>query len=403
MIVRARWLLPIERPPIENAWVRVERGLITDFGTGAPRERGVLDLGDAAILPGLFNAHTHVELSWMAGRIAPKPSMAAWVTELVTIRRGASPSEDVQRTAAADAVERARAAGTVAFGDIGNTLLAADVLAGAGTPAVLFHEVLGFAPHNANARAAEAADRVVNGVRPPVRPGLAPHAPYSVSIDLFRAVTRECRQRNLPSSVHLAESPQEVEFLQTGKGELADALQALGAWNPAWTAPGTGPAEYLDRLGVLRPGLLVVHATHLDREGLAVVAARGCTIVSCPRSNQWVGAGIPPIDAFYASGAPVAFGTDSLASAPDLNMFAELAAARALSTVPARQLLRSATRVGAQALGLDHQFGTITPGKRAELIAVPIPANTADVEEYLVSGVPSSDIRVLNHEPDLEP
>jgi cytosine/adenosine deaminase-related metal-dependent hydrolase len=328
--------------------------------------------------------------------------MVAWVGRLVALRREESPSDQVQRMAAAGAVARARATGTVAFGDIGNTLLAVGVLAEAGVPAVLFHEVLGFAPHDADAHAAEAASRVVDGTRFPVRPGLAPHAAYSVSPDLFKAVTRECVTRGLPSSVHLGEPIQEIELLETGEGELADALKALGAWNPDWIAPRTGPAEYLDRLGVLRPGLLVVHATKLTREALALVAARGCTIVSCPRSNRWVGAGVPPIDAFYACGAPVAFGTDSLASAPDLNMFAELAAARALSSVPARQLLESATRIGAAALGMQSELGTITPGKHAALVAVSVPASESDVEEYLVSGVTSGHVRTLAY-PEPEP
>ncbi len=115
-------------------------------------------------------------------------------------------------------------------------------------------------------------------------------------------------------------------------------------------------------------------------------------IVSCPRSNQWVGAGNPPLDDFYASGAAVAFGTDSLASAPNLEMFAELAAARAASSVPASRLLESATRVGAEALGFGRALGTIEPGKRPDLLSVRLPADVDDVEEYLVGGVPASDV-----------
>jgi 5-methylthioadenosine/S-adenosylhomocysteine deaminase len=153
-----------------------------------------------------------------------------------------------------------------------------------------------------------------------------------------------------------------------------------------WSAPGVDPAAYLDGLGVLRPGLLVVHATQLSSRALALLASRGCVIVSCPRSNRWVGAGDPPLDAFYASGAPVAFGTDSLASSPDLDMFAELAAARAVSRVPAARLLESATRRGAEALGLGDELGSLAPGRRAELLAVRIPEGVVDVEEYLVNG-----------------
>jgi 5-methylthioadenosine/S-adenosylhomocysteine deaminase len=181
----------------------------------------------------------------------------------------------------------------------------------------------------------------------------------------------------------------------SGRGEIAETLKQLGAWNDAWSPPGVDPAEYLDRLGVLRPGLLVVHATQLSPRALARLSDRGCVIVSCPRSNRWVGAGDPPLDAFYASGASVTFGTDSLASAPDLDMFAELAAARTVSSVPAATLLESATRRGADALGFGQELGTIEPGKRADLLAVSIPAHVQDVEEYLLSGIPRSDIRWL--------
>jgi cytosine/adenosine deaminase-related metal-dependent hydrolase len=139
---------------------------------------------------------------------------------------------------------------------------------------------------------------------------------------------------------------------------------------------------------VLRPGLLVVHATQLTPSALATLAARGCVIVSCPRSNRWVGAGDPPVDDFYASGATVAFGTDSLTSAPDLDMFAELAAGREISSVTDARLLESATRGGAIALGLDARYGRIAPGMHGPLLAVRVPPGVRDVTEYLVSACP---------------
>ena len=132
-----------------------------------------------------------------------------------------------------------------------------------------------------------------------------------------------------------------------------------------------------------------------DDAGLARLAAIGCTLVTCPRSNQWVGVGAPPIDRFYASGVQVAVGTDSLASVDDLNLFSELKTMRWLApALPARRLLESATLIGARALGLGDELGSLEAGKRAELIAVDLPpgfAGTAtsaeSVEEYLVSGI----------------
>jgi len=426
----AAWMLPIVSPPVRDGWVLVHRGRIVALGgpndpvphvaarlgtegprTEGPRTEGLRtrdprDSGTdcCVILPGLVNAHTHLELAWMAGLVPPSDSMGRWIRALMALRRKEPPPDDVQRQAAAAAVSDARACGTAALGDIGNTLLAADALADADMPSVLFHELIGFGPGDARARAREGARRVMQAVRLPVRPGLAPHAPYSVSPDLFRAVADEAGAHRLPSSVHLAESREEVDFLMTGGGEISETLKQLGAWNDAWSPPGLDPVEYLDRIGVLRPGLLVVHGTQLSSHAAARLADRGCVIVSCPRSNRWVGAGDPPLDAFYASGAPVTFGTDSLASAPDLDLFGELAAARALSSVPAAMLLESATRRGAEALGFGQELGTIEPGKRADLIAVSIPADVQNVEEYLLTGIPPTDLRWLeNDEPDPEP
>jgi cytosine/adenosine deaminase-related metal-dependent hydrolase len=129
-------------------------------------------------------------------------------------------------------------------------------------------------------------------------------------------------------------------------------------------------------------------------EDLFRLAARGATLVTCPRSNGHTGAGAPPIDDFYASGVRVAIGTDSLASAPDLSVFAELATLRALApAVPASKLLASATIEGARALGFDAEYGTIEPGKSARLLAISLPAWSGDVEEYLVSGIQREQIR----------
>jgi len=132
-------------------------------------------------------------------------------------------------------------------------------------------------------------------------------------------------------------------------------------------------------------------------DDLARIKAIGATLVSCPRSNVYVGAGSPPLESFYESGVDVAFGTDSLASVADLNMFSELAEARRIAPrVPARRLLESATLIGARALGFEQDFGCIDGGKRAALIAVRTPADVSDVEEYLVGGIEPSAIEWLD-------
>jgi cytosine/adenosine deaminase-related metal-dependent hydrolase len=193
--------------------------------------------------------------------------------------------------------------------------------------------------------------------------------------------------------VHLSESREESQFVATGTGPWRQFLDDVGAWNPSWTPHGGSPVEYLDAIGFLGRDTLAVHGVQMSDADLQILAARGATLVTCPRSNQQTGAGVPPVERFYASGVTIAVGTDSLASTPDLNLFSELAALRRLApSVPAGSLIESATRHGAQALGFGADFGTIETGKSARLLAVSVPAAVDDVEEYLVSGVSAAQV-----------
>ena len=199
------------------------------------------------------------------------------------------------------------------------------------------------------------------------------------------------------SSVHLGESAEEVRFIRTGEGPWRTLLEELGVWTDAWRAPGVSPVAYLVDAGFLDRRVVVVHGVQFTDGDLTQLASIGATIVSCPRSNRHVGVGSPPLAAFYAARVPVAFGTDSLASVEDLSVFGELAEARRIAPgVPARTLLESATRVGAEALGFGGEFGTIEPGKRGDLISVRLPQGVTDVEEYLLTGVPSDAVRWLH-------
>jgi cytosine/adenosine deaminase-related metal-dependent hydrolase len=200
-------------------------------------------------------------------------------------------------------------------------------------------------------------------------------------------------------SVHLSESAAEVEFIKNGSGPWRSFLEDVGAWNPEWRPHGGSPVEYVDACGFLSAKAVVVHGVQMSAPDLARLASHDATLVTCPRSNVRTGAGIPPVARFYQSGVRVAIGTDSLASTPDLNVFAELAALRQLApAVPASRLLESATRDGARALGFDADYGTIEPGKRARLLAVSVPEDADDVEEYLVSGIQAEQVRWLDTE-----
>ena len=400
MIVRARWVLPIDRAPIHDGWIEHEGGRILRVGAGqAPRP--TTDLGEVAVLPGLVNAHTHLELSWMSGRVPPSASMDAWIRTLMRVRRDGAPGgERASKRAMQEAASAMRATGTVLVGDISNTLSSPRVLAEAGLGGVVFHEILGFnhpdpagATDEAWRRATEASSAVADA-NIPLTVTVCAHAPYSTSPALIREIAG--RNRGL-MSIHLAESPEEVTFLRTGGGPIRRMLEELGVWTSTWRVPACDPVTFVSDLGYLKPGVLVIHGVQFSDANLARLRESGATLVTCPRSNEWVGAGTPRVARFYDANVPVAIGTDSLASAPTLNMFDELAELRRIAPeVSASALLDSATRQGARALRLEDSYGTIAAGKRAQFVTVRVPAGVRDVEEYLVSGVAEAAINPIS-------
>jgi len=388
--VRADWVLPVAGDPIRDGFVEFDEGRIREVGRYAGGE--AVPFGRAVILPGLVNAHTHLELSFLRGRIPPAQRFVEWVRPLLAARReGPGPDDPLIVSAAESAMRQARSTGTALVGEVSNTLVTVPVLRDAGLAARVFYELIGFSGGDAGLKVADARARVdgMGEAGEDVRLSLAAHAPYSVSPALFAAIRRDLDAHpGGLSSVHLGESPEEVELLQEGTGPWRRLLEELGHWDEAWRPPRCSPVDYLDELGFLDGSVLAVHGVQFDGGNLARLRERETTIVSCPRSNRYVGVGRPPLEQFYAMNVDVAFGTDSLASVEDLNMFAELTEARRIApAVSARRLLRSATLVGARALGFGSEFGSLEPGKRAALVAVRVPEGVTDVEEYLVSGV----------------
>lgn len=378
-------MLPIAGEPLPGASITLDRDRIVSVD--AEPVPASVDLGRVVLLPSLVNAHTHLELSYLRGAVPPAGRFIDWIRPLMAARRGyPDPNDPRIVSAATQAIAEVRASGTGLVGDVANTTVSLGLLREAGLPAHVFYELLGFNAPDPEARVAAARASLAAHAE---RASVAPHAPYSVSPALFGAIRADLdRHPGQVSTVHLGESAEEIEFLQRGTGAWRTLLEELGAWSPDWKAPGVSPVEYLDDLGFLDSRVLAVHGVQCSGEDLSRLRALNVTVVSCPRSNRWVGVGSPPLEAFYAMDVDVAFGTDSLASVDDLNLFSELAEARRLAPrVAARSLLQSATLTGACALGFGADFGSIEPGKRASVIAVRVPEGVDDVEEYLVSGI----------------
>jgi len=400
-VYRASWVLPVVGDPIADGWVMIEHGRIVGVGAGDAPD--AVDLGRVVILPALVNAHTHLELSYLRGVVPPTNRFLDWIGRVIALRRQLSDPEDATiLQSARAAIEEAYTSGTGLVGDVSNTLVTVPLLHEASVSARVFHELLGFNPDDPVGLVREARARVDNldNGSATVRLSLAAHAPYSVSSALFAAIRDDLdAHRGDVSSVHISESSDEVEFIVRGTGGWREMLNSLGLETATWHPPGVSPAAYLADFGFLDSRVLAVHAVQCDGEDLSRLATLGTTVVSCPRSSRHVGVGDPPLEAFYAMGVKVAFGTDSLASVTDLNMFKELAAARNIAPrVSARDLIESATLSGASALGFGKQLGSIEEGKNAALIAVRLPAEVSDAEEHLLSGVDSTAVSWLDAE-----
>jgi cytosine/adenosine deaminase-related metal-dependent hydrolase len=300
-----------------------------------------------------------------------------------------------RRAAAAEAAMAAARLGTAAIGDVGNTLAAAQGIGGAGLRGVLFHELLGSreaATGDALADAArEKADADRQGAWPAdLRWTRAPHAPYSAGPDLLRRIFAAAAAEAHPTSIHVAEDADELSLLRDGSGRWPAVLEAMGV-DPADRVSGKSPVATLADLGAFdapAPPLLV-HMVHADDGDRRLARAAGATVVLCPRSNLHIGGQLPDVAALLVDGLPIAIGTDSLASTPDLSLWGELATLAAHAPgVPAACWLDAATRGGARALALPA-CGALAPGKRPGILDVLVEDAAAPVESLVRDPTPS--------------
>jgi cytosine/adenosine deaminase-related metal-dependent hydrolase len=367
--ITARWVLSMEGPPLERGTVTI-RGehllAVEPHGSLTPD----VDVGNAALLPGLVNAHTHLDLSGLRGQTPPGPDFTGWLRAVVNHRRNLT-SEQVQR-AVQTGVAEAISSGTTLIGDISAQGLSWPILAEAPLRAVVFHELLGLPRLRARTAWAEAKTWLAgHPATPTCRPGLSPHAPYSVRASLFRAAAALARKHGYPLAIHLAETRGELDLLDQGSGEFPVFLAELGAWDPEGVVGGID--EVLEAAREVSR-VLFVHANYLKESGSL---PSGGTIVFCPRTHAAFG---HPRHPWVASRneageglVPIALGTDSLASNPDLDVLHE---ARFLHQqypeIPPGRIVGMITLAGARALGWPEQTGSLCRGKSADLVVVPL-------------------------------
>ena len=384
-ILSAPYVLPISREPIEDGAVAIEKDKIVAVGTlkelsekfpGTKNE----SFGEAVIMPGFVNAHSHLEITAMRGFLDDvEEDFYSWLIKLTVTRAEKLTENDIETSAVLGALEGARA-GVTCFGDIGRMGKAGfEALKTVGLRGVLFQETE-FSPDNKNAdgdfkKLKERFLRLKETETDLVKVGLSPHAPYTVSQTLFEKITDYALRENIKITIHAAESAEEQELMTNGTGFFADVYKKYGF---EWHNPGLSSIQYLDKIGVLSAKPLLAHCVQVSERDIELIAASGTSVAHCPKSNAKFGHGVAPLEKFLDSFVKTSFGSDSVAS----NNTCDILEESRFATLSARNLadrkrflnpveiIETATLGGAKALGLESRTGTLEAGKQADLTVI---------------------------------
>jgi 5-methylthioadenosine/S-adenosylhomocysteine deaminase len=373
--ISADWVLPVDGPPLRNAHVAWEDGRITELGPG----RAERHFDDAVIMPGLVNAHSHLEYAVYAGFGDGQP-FGAWLATHIARKRALDYDAmlGIARRGAADSL----AAGITTTADYSYSGAAATAAADLGLRAIVYLEVFATDPAVAERQFADTRARVDESEL--VRIGVSPHAPYTCSVEVYRWAL----DLGIPVGTHLAESANEQMWLEQGSGPMAANADVL--------VRPSGKRAVATLADVLCPDLLCAHCVEVDQGEIDVLAANDVPVAHCPRSNAMLGCGIAPLADLRSAGLRVGLGTDSPASTPSIEPWEELRTAvytarareRRADALGAEDALRLATIDAARALGLDGEIGSLTPGKRADLAVLSLAGTPYDpVEDPTVGAV----------------
>ena len=370
MILRAKYVMPNSRTIIENGAIAIQGSKIVDVGLYPTiRSSGtspIHDLGEVVLIPGLVNAHTHLDLTSSADSVQRTPKFTDWVFQIVGKRTPSAIGPSIRQ-----GVQQSLAGGVTTVGDIDGTGGSAQILRDTPIRKVVFFEILGFSGERAAMGVARLGTYLDS---PPVSDSLltaalSPHAPYSTSAEIYR----QCVASGLSVCTHIAETKGELEFLSSGTGAFLDYLEAFGISTAEWVPPQRTPVQYMETLGVLREDSLLVHCNYLTDADVELLAESGASVVFCPRSHRYFYHTDHPVMRLVEKGINVAIGTDSLASNWSLSLLDELKfLARTQPCLSPETLFDMVTCNGTKALGLA-QAGRLEKGWQADIIAVKIP------------------------------
>jgi aminodeoxyfutalosine deaminase len=380
-LLHARYVFPVSGDPIPDGVVCIDGDRIASCGPGdAFALQGICDLGNVAILPGLVNAHVHLDFSDLPAPLGHRGiSFVDWVRRVMKFRGQAAPD----RQAVGLGLDESLRGGVTALGDI---VQPGRQTADSPLNITAFIELIAPTADRVAGAAQLAKSHLAATRTSRIHPGLSPHAPYSVHPGLLAAVVELSNRYEVPVAMHLAESPEELELLRDNSGPLRTFLEELGAWDGTAIALGTRPLDYLRRLAVAQRSV-VIHGNYLDDEEIAFLAdnAERMSVVYCPRTHDWFAHRRYPLGKMLAAGVTVALGTDGRGSSPDLSLLAEMrTAAEKHSDIAPHDILKMGTLNGAIALGREAELGSLVPGKQADLAIVALPDRAAaDPHELL--------------------
>lgn len=395
MLIRARVVVPVSQPPIDNGAVLISGRRIRAVGPwrqfSRTPKKSVVDLGDVAILPGLINAHCHLDYTDMAGAFEPPRRFTDWI-KLITTEKGQWTDEDFKHSwqRGARMLERT---GTTTVGDIEavNNLLP-EVWDSTPLRIFSFLEMTGIrSRRKPHAILREAIQLIAKLKHARCKAWLSPHAPYSTLPELLKICSRRAARRRWRVTTHVAESDQEFEMFMHAQGHMHDWLQRNERDNADC---GLGsPVQHMERCGALSSSLLAIHVNYLAPGDADLLGKNGVHVVHCPRSHAFFRHQAFPFEALSAASVNISLATDSLASVVkprrqtiELSLFEEMRAfARQFPSVSPETILRMVTVNPARALGHAGKLGELSPGACADLIALPVGRRLENLHETILN------------------
>lgn len=394
MILRSRIVLPISRPPIENGALLISHNRITDIGPWAGFRIGnsddVIDLGEVILLPGLVNAHSHLDYTNMAGLFPPPRHFTDWIKALTTVKAEWTYSDYAESWL--NGAKMLARTGTTTVGDIEALPdLLPEVWQATPLRILSFLEMTGVKSRRAPAAIVNEACGTIESL-PTARclAGLSPHAPYSTVPELLQTAAAVAKRNDWRLCTHVAESATEFEMFAEAKGEMYDWLRRSGR-DMSDCGLGT-PVQHMARNGTLGPNLLAVHANYLGEGDIGLLETNRVSVVHCARSHFYFRHDPFPLAKLMQAGVNLCLGTDSLASVyktrrekVELDMFEEMRSlAQYHPAITPESILKMATINGAKALGLAHSVGHLSAGLFADCIGVPFEGRSADAYEAIL-------------------